>query len=260
MKKIILILLAVVSLSACTNNGKKVSVEGTKAEVYYKGDGVTESDAKKTGNFLKEQSYFSDEKKASAQITREGGVFTIRFVYNKSVYESLKNADEVFQLLAIKASKEVFGGEKVNIALADRSFKDYKTIPYNEATAKALEAPAKPADDETVLFKEDFGHDSANGIDFYWKGISDEESKTIADYILKNGSFSGGTSAELYMTKDGSRYIIRFPVSETSRTNPAFIDKLGEVTKQIKDNLFANVPFTFAITDEKLKIVKTWDY
>lgn len=155
MKKIILVLLAAISLSACTNNGKKITVEGTKGEVYYKGDGVTEDDAKKTGNFLKEQSYFSGDKEASVQITKEEGAFIIRFVYNKEVYEKLAGADDAFKLLAIKASKEVFGGEKVNIALADKSFKDFKSIPYDEATAKALNEPAPPTETPDSLNTEE---------------------------------------------------------------------------------------------------------
>ena len=59
MKKIMLSLLVVVALTACSNHGKKVKIEGTKAEVYYKGDGVTEDDAKKTGEFLKSVSLFN---------------------------------------------------------------------------------------------------------------------------------------------------------------------------------------------------------
>ena len=259
MKKIILSLLVVVSLTACTNYGKKVKVEGTKAEVYYKGEGVTEDDAKKTGKFLKEASLFNSGKGASVQITKEGEEYTIRLVYDKSIYDTLKGADDAFKLLGVKASKEVFGGKKVNVALADKGFKDFKTIPYDEALAKAMEAPVAPADGETVLTKEDLDHDTAGGVDFYWKGISDEESKTIADYIVKDGSFSGGT-AELYMTKVDDRYIIRFPVLEGSRTDPAILATLDKVTKEMKDNLFPNAPFTFAMTDEKMNTVKAWEY
>lgn len=258
MKKVILSLLVVVALTACSNHGKKVKVEGTKAEVFYKGDGVTEDDAKKTGEFLKSTSIFSSGKDASVQLTKDGEEYTIRFVYDKDVYDTLKGVDDVFKLIGAKASKEVFAGKKVNIALANKSFKDFKTIPYDEAVAKSLETPAT-TDGETVLTKEDFNHNNAAGIDFYWMGISDEEAKTIADYILANGSFSGG-SAELYMTKDGDRNIIRFPVRETSRTDPAFIEKLGEVSSLIKKDLFANVPFSFAITDEKMNTVKAWEY
>ncbi|MGB3154189.1 MAG: hypothetical protein WBB06_06305 [Chitinophagaceae bacterium] len=257
MKKIMLGLLVMVALTACTNYGKKVKVDGTKSEVYYKGDGVTETDAKNTGEFLKKV-FFTGDKAASVQITKEGEEYTIRFVYNKSVYDTLKGAEDEFKIIGVKASKEVFGGKKVNIALADDHFKDFKTIPYDEATAKSLEAPA-PDKENVVLTKEDFEHDSAGGVDFYWKGISDDESKTIAEYIVKNGAFAGGT-AEIYMTKEGDRYILRFPMIESARTDPAYITELDKVTKEIKDNVFPDVPFSFFITDELLTTVKSWDY
>ena len=259
MKKIILSLLVVVALTACTNYGKKIKVEGTKAEIYYKGDGVTEEDAKKTGEFLKEASLFDSGKEASIQITKEGEVYTIRLVYDKAVADTLKGIEDVFKIMGAQASKDVFGGKKVNIVLANKSFKDYKTIPYDEAVAKSLEALATPTEGETVLTKSDFEHDSAGDVDFYWKGISDDESKTIADYIVKNGSFSGGT-VELFMTKEGDRFMIRFPVLEASRTDPALIAGLEKISKQIKDNVFADVPFSFYMTDERLNSVKAWDY
>lgn len=257
MKSFILSLLVAVSLTACSNYGKKIKVEGIKGEVYYKGDGVTEDDAKKTGEFLK-QVYFTADKAGSAQITKEGEEYTLRFVYKKSVYDSLKGIDDAFKIIGVKASKEVFGGKKVNIALANEHFKDYKTIPYDEATAKAMEAPA-PVKDDVAFNKADFDHDAAGGVDFYWKGISDDESKTIADYIVKNGSFSGGT-AEIYMTKEGDRYILRFPMIESARTDPSILATVEKVTKEIKDNVFANVPFSFFATDEQMNTVKSWDY
>jgi len=251
-------LLVIMALSACTNYGKKVKVEGTKAEIYYKGDGVTEDDAKKTGEFLKSVSLFNAGKEASLQLTRDGDVYTIRMVYDKTVADTLQGLDEAFKIIAAKASKEIFAGKKVNNSLANKSFKDYKTIPFDEAVAKSLEQPA-PADGETVITKADFDHDTAGGVDFYWKGISDEESKTIADYIVQNGAFSGGT-AEIYMTKSDDRFIIRFPVIESAQTDPTVIEKIGVISKQLKDNLFASVPFSFYMTDERFNTIKTWDY
>lgn len=257
MKPFILSLLVAVTLASCSNYGKKIKVEGTKGEVYYKGDGVTENDAKKTGEFLK-QTFFSSDKAASVQITKEGDEYTIRFVYLKSVYDTLKGIDEAFKIIGVKASKEVFGGKKVNIALASNHFKDYKTIPYDEATAKSLEAPP-PVKDDVVLSKDDFDHDAAGGVNFYWKGISNDESKTIVDYIVKNGAFNGGT-AEIYMTKEGDRYILRFPMIESARTDPSMLAEVEKVTKEIKDNVFANVPFSFFVTDEQMNTIKSWDY
>jgi hypothetical protein len=258
MKKILLILLTAVSLSACTNYGKKIKVEGTKGEVFYKGDGVTEDDAKKTGEFLKNQNYFTADKGASVQVSKEGEAYNLRFVYNKDVYDSLKGADVAFKIIGVKASKELFGGKKVNISLANKTFKDFKTIPYDEATAKSMEEP-NPSDNETVIKKEDYDHDTAGGINFYWKGISDEESKTIADYIVKNGAFAGGKS-EIYMTKEGDRYVLKFPVIESATNNPDYLAQVEKVTKDIKDNVFPDDPFSFSVTDKNLTTVKSWDY
>ena len=250
-------LLFVLGMSACTNHGKKYKVEGTKAEIYYKGDGLTEDDAKKTGEFLKKV-YILPDKEASIQIVKEKEDYTLRFVYNKAIYDSVKGLEDEFKVIGVKASKEVFGGKKVNIALADDHFKDFKTIPYDEATAKRLEEPANKGQ-EIVSSKNEFEHDAMGGVNFYWKGISDEESKTIAEYIVKNGAFAGGT-AEIYMTKEGERYILRFPMIESARTDPAYLAEVDKVARQIKENVFSNVPYSFYVTDEQLMSVKTFDY
>ena len=254
MKQFLLPLLLAFSWTACTNYGKKIKVEGTKGEVYYKGDGVTENDAKKTGTFLHKENYFSAGKPASVRIQKEGDEYTIIFVYNKAVYDTLKEANYLFKVLGVNASKEVFDGKKVNIALTNDHFKAYKIIPYDEATAKALEAPVP---DDVTFSKDDFDHASAGNVDFYWKGISEEESKSIADYIVKNGSFSG---AEIYMTKEGGRYILRFPMIESARTDPAILATVGRLSKEIKDNVFADVPYSFFATDEQLNTVRSWEY
>lgn len=256
MKPIILSLLVAVALTSCSNYGKKIKVDGTKGEVYYKGKGVTENDAKKTGEFLKKEEYFSTGKGASVQLTKEGEEYTLRFVYSKSVYDTLKDVDDLFKIIGARASKEVFGGKKVNIALANDHFKDYKTIPYDEATAKSLDAPVH---DDFVFRKDEFDHDSAGGVNFFWKDITDDESKRIADYIVQNGAFEGGTS-EIYMTREGDRIILRFPMNESGRNDPAVLGTLEKVTKEIKENVFANVPFSFMATDEQLNTVKSWDY
>lgn len=252
--KTLLVLPAIAVLfSSCSDYGKKIKVEGTKGEVYYKGEGVTEADAKKLGEYLKKD-FFNNEKDASVQIMKDGDGYMVRFVYKKEVYDTLKGAESAFKIVGVQISKEIFGGKKVNIALADSHFKDFKSIPYDEATAKMLENPQSTSD-----LLAGYDHDSAGGVKFFWKGISDEESKTIADYIVKNGSFAGGT-AEIYMTKEGDRYMLKFPVQQQYTTDQKYLDAIAKVSKEIKDNVFANKPYSFAMTDERLTTLKQWDY
>jgi hypothetical protein len=163
--------------------------------------------------------------------------------------------DETFYAISGLVSDSVFNGGPVNLILTDDHFKTIRTLAFKKAVKEEDMAENK----NTGMTKEDFDHDSAGGVNFYWKGISDEESKTIADYIVKNGSFAGGT-AEIYMTKEGDRYILRFPMIESARTDPAYLAEVEKVTKEIKDNVFANVPFSFMVTDERMNTVKSWDY
>lgn len=259
-----ILLLSVFALTSCSNYGKKIKISGTKGEVYYKGEGVTESDAMKVGDYLKETSFFGNEKGASVQLTKIGERFVMRFVYSKDYYEKTKGLEKVFQTIGVKMSETIFNGSKVDIILTDSNFNDFKSIPYDETAGTTPEEPKGPLEGpkdegEAVLSKDDFDHDKAGGVDFFWKGISDQESKTIADYIVQNGSFAGGT-AEIYMTKEGERYILSFPVKLEYQQDASTISEIEKISKDIKDNVFPNSPYTFRMTDSQLKAVKSFDY
>jgi len=249
------ILIALVfSLVACSNFGEKVSISGTKAEVYYKGDGVTEAEAIKVGDFLKEVGFLSTDKAASIQLEKNGETYVVRFVYDKEYYEKTVGLESVFKMFGVKMSKELFDNKKVIIALADKYFKDYKSIPFDEATALNEK---KPETGEAVT--NEFDHKTIGDVTFYWKDISIQESKTISEYIAKNGAFEGGHS-EIYISKDDDRVLLRFPVKEEYENDLATIKEIKKVSADIKENVFPNDPYTFQMTNEKLVAVKTFDY
>ncbi|MGC4099737.1 hypothetical protein [Ferruginibacter sp.] len=251
MKKLLIACCIVAGLASCNNYGTKLKIEGTKSELYYK-SGITETEAKNTGDFLKKE-FIGDDRAASMQLTKDGDVYTLRLVYDKTYYtDSLKNGEMLFKTLGYKASKDVFGGKKVTIALADENMKDFKVIPYDESIAKIIDTPADPQN-------RGYDHDSAGGVNFYWKDISDDESKTIADYIVKNGAFSGG-KAEIYMNKEDGRYVLRFPMLASALTSDTYISMVDKVSKEIKENVFADKAYSFIVTDDQLATVRKWDY
>lgn len=257
MRNLLFISLLSFALASCTNHGKKIEVEGTKTEVFYKGDGVTEADAKKVGDLLKARFIQSKDKKGSIQVTHENDTYTLRFVYDKEIYKTLKDVDNEFKALAIAASKDVFNGKKINIALADDQFKDWKTIAWDADFAKAMD---DAGDDGYAANKDNFEHESVGDIDFYWaKDFPDEESKRIADYIIQQGAFSGGT-AQIIMTSLNGRTLLRFPVKPEAVGDAELMSTMGTVAQDLKDKLFPSTPFTFQATDEKMKVVKSWDF
>ncbi len=260
MKKTILLLcitvLSILGITSCSNYGNKINIEGTKGEVYYK-DGATESQAQKVGDFLKQDGFFGNQKSASVQVAKNGDNYVVRFVYNKDYYEKTPGLEEFFKNYGVRMSNDLFNGKKIDITLADKYFKDFKTIPY-EATTTEPPAPPITSHDE-VFNKADYNHQTVGDVNFYWKGLTNVESKPIIDYIVKNGAFSGGT-AEIYITKDDGHYILKFPVKEEYRNDNNIITEVEKVSKEIKDNVFPNDPYSFQMTDERLSTIRTFDY
>jgi hypothetical protein len=125
MRKIILLLVAcfsfaVTTLVSCDSGyGKKIKIEGTKGEVFYK-PGIAGAEAKKVGEFLKEIGFIGNEKGVRIQVIKEHeGLYTVRFVYDKDYFEKTEGLEDAFKQYGAKISKAVFHGANVNIALAD---------------------------------------------------------------------------------------------------------------------------------------------
>jgi hypothetical protein len=157
MKSILLSLLVAVSLAACTDYGKKVTIEGTKGEVYYKGDGVTEADAKKLCTYLKDViKYFDADKRQSVQLTKsKGDGYDLRFVVDeKKLNESPKAAD-AFGQIGAAISVDLFDNKPINVFLTDDHFKTIKSIPFDEEVVKKLKEKMNPQPTEERTIESD---------------------------------------------------------------------------------------------------------
>lgn len=146
MRSIILFIVLAVGISACTNYGKKVTIEGTKGEVYYKGDGVTKEDAEKLGNYLKKDiPYFDNERRKSIQLMKaKDGGYDIHFAVDQKKLEETPDAIEAFTQIGAALSIDVYNNQPVNIFLTDSKFKDFKSIPFDKETVKQLMEKLNP--------------------------------------------------------------------------------------------------------------------
>ena len=146
MKKIIYGLLAAVALTSCSNYGKKVNIEGTKGEVYFKGDGVTEADSKKLGEYLKNViHYFSDDKALTVQLMKakdEG--YDIRFVVDEKKLNASPEALQFFEQIGPAMSIDLYDNKAVNVFLTDTHLNDFKSIPFDKEVIKKLQEEMKP--------------------------------------------------------------------------------------------------------------------
>src|SRR4030095_6559193 len=89
MQKIFLLLItASLLLASCDRYGKKVEINNN-SEVFYK-DEATESEAKRLGNFLLDRNFFDSQNEKSVQLSKDSGIYTVRFVVDKASYETDK--------------------------------------------------------------------------------------------------------------------------------------------------------------------------
>jgi hypothetical protein len=216
MRKILLLVLPVtLLLASCdlfNNYGKKYKLND-KNEIYYKGDGVTESDAKKLGDFLLEYKWLDSTKGSSVQLQKDKDEYWVRYVYDKDYYN--KNEHQVnmsFWYLQDMISTNVFDGKPVRIALADNKFKDFQTMdPITKVSI----------DKNLVYYKGD--------------GIKEADAKDIGEKLAKE-EFFPFTGGGILLTKEKGELVIRFLPSE---------DKL----KEGKDHYFAvltNLQYIFS--------------
>jgi hypothetical protein len=158
-KILLLIITASLVLASCDRYGEKVEINNN-SEVFYKED-ATEAEAKKLGNFLLKRNFFDNSNEKSVQLSKDSGVYTVRFVVDRASYEVDKeNTLLGFRVWQMWISEDVFNNAKTRVLLVDDQFNDLEDAgeltPELKAAVKAeqqeLSAPeaATTADSSRV--------------------------------------------------------------------------------------------------------------
>jgi hypothetical protein len=124
MQKIFLWLIATcLLLASCDQYGKKLEIN-SKSEVFYKDD-ASEAEARKLGDFLLKRNFFDTNNEKSVQLSKDSGVYVVRFVVDKAGYEIDKeNTLLGFRVWQMWISEEVFNNAKTRVVLVDDQFND----------------------------------------------------------------------------------------------------------------------------------------
>jgi len=154
-KGILLFMVATLLLTACNNYGKKAQIN-SKSEVYYKGDGVTEADAKKLGAFLVQNGFFNNTDERSVQLSKDSGAYVIRLVVDTDKVN--KNKEEIlssFKAWQYIIAQNVFPDAETKLVLTNDHFEDF--LPVGELTAaekaqlqQELNKESEPTADDTI--------------------------------------------------------------------------------------------------------------
>ena len=230
MKKMLLLAVCIPALLASCelfgDFGKKVEVN-EKNQVYYKGDGVTEADAKKLGSYFESIGVFDGKEEKSVQITKDGDAYVVRLVIKEDVVKKNQQQYEtIFWYWQDMISENVFAGKKTKIILTDDKFKDLITL---EEMNKV-----KVGADHFVYFK--------------GQGIKENEAKEIGEKFEKELIFPY-TDGSVLVTKELGTMFVRFvPNAEHVQAD-----------KETYYNTIANLQYLISkyVLDEQVKLVVT---
>lgn len=106
--------------------GKKVTIN-SKSEVYLKGEGVTEAEATKLGNYLLKIGFFDDSTQKSVQLLKDS-TYVVKFVVDEKALKDNPAAEVSFMAIQMLITDSVFNGNKVRVVLADNNLKDIKIV------------------------------------------------------------------------------------------------------------------------------------
>ncbi len=108
---------------ACNQYGTKLEYNG--GEVYYT-DKVTETEAKKLGEYLVKEEFF-DGKPKTVQLDKAGAVYQFRMVVQKEK-QSDEQTMELMKVFAGQLSSDVFNDAPVEMHVCDESLKTIRVI------------------------------------------------------------------------------------------------------------------------------------
>ncbi len=240
-------------LASCSDYGHKVTVEDNHGEVYYKGDSVTEADAKAVGKFLTDAGYFQkDDKTRSIQITKNNGHIQARFVVDKKAVDTIADIDKSFEIIGAAMSKDVFNNSPVDVIYTDEHFNDIKTLPYTASVLPEIEFSRELDQMEKKNY---------NNNTFYYSGnIPAAKTDTIYNYLVSSGFFSadGTVSLIVSLSQNGS-FLVRFPV-KSSFNNADGLQKIDDFGKELKQTAFSADPMQLEVLGDNMEPVKTFTY
>ena len=228
---------ATLVLTACNDYGTKVQITPT-SEVYYKGEGVSEADAKKLGGFLKEQGFFDSSKATTVQLLKEGESYVVKLVIDQEVVSKDKAFyNRFFWYMQQPLTEQVFGGKPAKIVFADDELKDLQ--PMNSIAKVATKA------NNRVLYNPN--------------GVTQTDAAKLEEFLIQSGFFDGSRDSDILLDKENDTYNIRFLVDEAAyNQNKDEVNAYFKVFKYvIGQDLFTGTKTNAFLTSLTLKDIET---
>lgn len=241
------------------SNGKKYAFDKLH-NIYYKGDGLTEANAKDLAEYLKEQEYFGGDHEASIQISKTDetkDTVNLKFVVDKS--KLTPNIENVFYQLGTLIPKKVFNGAPVDVYLVNEDLEDIKNLGY-----------AKPADEEKAAIPQTPSSPEPSGTDpaaklapkyeeiipnnkIYYSDAAAPKLDSMTAYLSNAGFFLPNRQLSIVFDKNDEGYYLMLPFSEKYLNDNTFLQNVQQMDDDIQKKFFPDEHFTLYACDLNFK-------
>ncbi len=244
MKPLILFLLAAITLTSCTNYGKKV--KSSNIEVYYN-DGITEEQAQKTADYIYKLDTDPETKdnKKSFQLNKDGDTINCKMVVNEEKFKDIPVSS--FEAIGGLISDNVFDGKPVNMVLSTNKFKPLQTVYFKKLEKNGTDLSTYG---EKTTFE--------NVEVYVTKEASMEDGEALAQLLNKEMRPTNIISFQLTKSADGLNSVRM--VSSEVKAAKISEQTITDMSEKISDGVFNGSPIVFEFTDSQFNTIKTFTY
>lgn len=240
-------------------NGKKYAFD-KKHNVYYKGKGLTETNAKDLAEYLKEQEYFAGDKEAAVQISKTDATkdtVNLKFVVDEAKLTPV--IEKGFLQLGTFIPKNVFNGAPVDVYLADDQLDDIKNLGYatpaEEQKTTMAQTPSsseQPVSDPAAQLAPKYKEIIANN-KIYYSDASASKLDTMTNYLSNAGFFKEGRQLSIVFDKNDKGYFLMLPFSEKYLNDSSFLENVRLMGEDVQKKFFPDEQFTMFACDLNFK-------
>lgn len=218
---------AAATAAGCNDYGQKLDVDGS--EVYYKN--VSQEEAKKLGDHLKKTGYFTDKKKVSVQLNKEGETYQVRLVVVDN-FKELEGYPVGYQRMAAQISSEVFNDKPVEVHLTDDKFKTVETM-----TLQPLGRIVKFDDSEV----------------FYTDGVSKKQAEKLGEALKTAKYFTNDRHVTVQIGKQDDTYALGFVVVDDYKEKPGAVLRFRFLGALASRQVFEGQPVQVRLLSGRMK-------
>jgi hypothetical protein len=222
----------VTSIAALFVIGATVTGHGTRlafkqGELYYT-DPVTEAAARAVGEYLVQQDYFSDERKASVQLALEDGIYRLRFVVKPGFAD-----DSVilfhFGRIGHSISHEVLSGQPTEVALVDEQLKPIKVVPLTSSLT--------------------FGKSEL----YYTPPVSADLASAVGAQLSRVKLFTPDNEVSVHIAREHDLYQLRFVVNESRAEDAEIVDAFKQIAGIVAVQALGGEPVIVHLCDGEFR-------